>query len=140
MMIKAAFESKEQCVGQVLIYAFLGVGLIFMIFPYIWMVLTSFKIPAEIYHQFWPSRLTLGNYQTVFASGATGAKSPFMRSLFNSLLVSSIGTISVVFFGAITGYALAKLNFKGRKLLEQFILFQMLFPAVLFLIPCFCSC
>ena len=137
MMSKAAFESKEQRIGQVLIYAFLGVGLIFMIFPYIWMVLTSFKIPAEIYHQFWPSRLTLEHYRVVFASGATGAKSPFMRSLFNSLLVSSIGTVSVVFFGAITGYALAKLNFKGRKILEQFILFQMLFPAVLFLIPRF---
>ena len=137
MMLKAAFESKAQPVGQVFIYAFLGVGLIFMIFPYIWMVLTSFKIPAEIYQQFWPSRLTLEHYRTVFASGATGAKSPFMRSLFNSLLVSSIGTVSVVFFGAITGYALAKLNFKGRKLLEKFILFQMLFPAVLFLIPRF---
>ena len=73
----------------------------------------------------------------VFAGGTTGLQNPFIKSIFNSLVVSTTATVSVVFFGAITGYALARLQFRGRNFLNHFILFQMLFPAILFLIPRF---
>ncbi len=123
--------------GLWITYLLLGVGLVPMVFPYIWMVLASFKIPAEIFDRFIPSTFTLENYRMIFQMGSTGAANPFTRSLANSLLVSSVTTLSVVVFGAITGYALARLRFKGRILLNNFILFQMLFPVVLFLIPRF---
>ncbi len=130
-------RKKSEVKGQVIIYIILSVGLIFMAFPYVWMVLASFKIPSEIYSRFFPTRFTLEHYKMVFAGGTSGLQNPFIKSIFNSLVVSTTATVSVVFFGAITGYALARLQFRGRNFLNHFILFQMLFPAILFLIPRF---
>ncbi len=130
-------RKKSEVKGQVIIYIILSVGLIFMAFPYVWMVLASFKIPSEIYSRFFPTRITLEHYKMVFAGGTSGLQNPFIKSIFNSLVVSTTATVSVVFFGAITGYALARLQFRGRNFLNHFILFQMLFPAILFLIPRF---
>jgi multiple sugar transport system permease protein len=130
-------RKKSEIKGQVIIYIILSVGLIFMAFPYVWMVLASFKIPSEIYSRFFPTRFTLEHYKMVFAGGTSGLQNPFIKSIFNSLVVSTTATVSVVFFGAITGYALARLQFRGRNFLNHFILFQMLFPAILFLIPRF---
>ncbi|MCK4819952.1 carbohydrate ABC transporter permease [bacterium] len=123
--------------GKLVTYILLSVGLVPMVFPYIWMVLASFKVPAEIFDRFIPSCLTLEHYRMIFLMGSTGSTNPFIRALVNSLIVSSITTLSVVIFGAITGYALARLRFQGRILLKNFIIFQMLFPVVLFLIPRF---
>ena len=120
-----------------LAYALLAIGLVVMLFPYVWMALASLKPSAEIYNRFFPTSFTLEHYKMVFSLGSTGLTNPFVRAIFNSLVVSSITTLSVVFFGAITGYALARLDFKGKNLLKNFILFQMLFPIVLFLIPRF---
>ncbi len=130
-------RKKSEVKGQVIIYIILSAGLIFMAFPYVWMVLASFKIPSEIYSRFFPTRFTLEHYKMVFAGGTSGLQNPFIKSIFNSLVVSTTATVSVVFFGAITGYALARLQFRGRNFLNHFILFQMLFPAILFLIPRF---
>lgn len=130
-------RKKSEVKGLVIIYVILSVGLIFMAFPYVWMVLASFKIPSEIYSRFFPTRFTLEHYKMVFAGGTSGLQNPFIKSIFNSLVVSTTATVSVVFFGAITGYALARLQFRGRNFLNHFILFQMLFPAILFLIPRF---
>jgi multiple sugar transport system permease protein len=130
-------RKQLKILGLPVIYSLLSLGLIFMVFPYVWMVLASFKIPAEIYHRFLPTQITLEHYQTVFSLGSTGSTHTFIRSIFNSIFVSSITTTSVVFFGAITGYALARLKFPGKTLLNNFVLFQMLFPAVLFMIPRF---
>ena len=130
-------KKKSEVKGLVIIYILLSVGLIFMAFPYVWMVLASFKIPSEIYSRFFPTRFTLEHYKMVFAGGTSGLQKPFIKSIFNSLVVSTTATVSVVFFGAITGYALARLQFRGRNFLNHFILFQMLFPAILFLIPRF---
>jgi multiple sugar transport system permease protein len=130
-------RKKSEVKGLVIIYIILSVGLIFMAFPYVWMVFASFKIPSEIYSRFFPTRFTLEHYKMVFAGGTSGLQNPFIKSIFNSLVVSTTATVSVVFFGAITGYALARLQFRGRNFLNHFILFQMLFPAILFLIPRF---
>ena len=130
-------RKKSEVKGLVIIYIILSVGLIFMAFPYVWMVLASFKIPSEIYSRFFPTRITLEHYKMVFAGGTTGLQNPFIKSIFNSLVVSTTATVSVVFFGAITGYALARLQFRARNFLNHFILFQMLFLAILFLIPRF---
>lgn len=128
---------QSKLLGTAANYFLLSLGLIFIIFPYVWMVLASFKIPAEIYHRFLPTQITLEHYRTIFSLGSTGSAHTFVRSIFNSLFVSSFTTASVVFFGAITGYALARLNFAGKTFLNNFVLFQMLFPVILFLIPRF---
>jgi multiple sugar transport system permease protein len=62
---------------------------------------------------------------------------PFLRSVFNNFSVAAIETAAIVVIGALTGYALGRLEFKGRHLLYNAILYQMVFPGVLFLIPTF---
>lgn len=123
-------------IGQALIYLVLTVGVLFWLLPFAWMVLASFKPTDEIFTRFWPTRLTLEHYQLILRGG-TALRRPFLRSVFNNLFVSAAGTAAVVVIGAMTGYALGRLEFRGRNLLYNAVLYQMIFPGVLFLIPTF---
>jgi len=62
-------------------------------------------------------------------------KIPIGRSLLNSLFVSTVVTLSVIFFGSIVGYALARLRFFGRDMILAVILFTMVIPFQITLIP-----
>ena len=119
-----------------LIYLVLTTGLFLSIFPYLWMVLSSFKVSGEIFTRFWPSKLTLSNYAFIL-QGGTGQERNFVGSIVNSLIITIIPTISVVFFGMLTAYALRRLKVRGYRYFENIIIYQMLFPGVLFLIPLF---
>lgn len=122
--------------SQALIYLVLTVGVLFWLLPFVWMLLASFKPTAEIFTRFWPTRLTLEHYELIFRGG-TALQRPFLRSVFNNLFVSVVETASMVTIGALAGYALGRLEFRGRNLLYNAVLFQMIFPGVLFLIPIF---
>jgi ABC-type glycerol-3-phosphate transport system permease component len=76
-----------------------------------------------------PSRITLSSYQNVIA------KIPIFRALFNSLLVASTVTAGVLLFGSMIGYALARLQFRGRDVIFMLILFTMVLPFQITLIP-----
>lgn len=76
-----------------------------------------------------PKNLTTDNYTQMFA------KIPIWRSLLNSTIVALLSTLGVLVFGAMTGYALAKLRFKGRNLLFFVIIFTMTLPFQITLIP-----
>ncbi len=119
-----------------LIYLVLTIGLFLAIFPYLWMVLSSFKVSGEIYTRFWPTKLTLGNYAFIL-KGGTGQERNFTGSIANSLIISIIPTISVIFFGMITAYSLRRMKICGYRFFENLVVYQMLFPGVLFLIPLF---
>ncbi len=119
-----------------LIYLILTIGLFFAIFPYIWMVLSSFKISEEIYTQFIPTKLTLDNYAFIL-KGGTGQQRNFLSGVMNSFIVAIIPTISVIFFGVLTAYSFRRLKIWGYKIYENFLIYQMLFPGVLFLVPLF---
>lgn len=123
-------------VGQALIHLVLTVGVLFWLLPFAWMFLASLKPTAEIFTRLWPTRLTLEHYQLIL-TGGTALRRPFLRSVFNNLFVSAAGTAAVVVIGAMTGYALGRLEFRGRNLLYNAVLYQMIFPGVLFLIPTF---
>ncbi len=76
-----------------------------------------------------PKELTFSNYALMFS------KIPIWRSLLNSTIVASASTLGVLIFGSMTGYALAKLRFKGRDLLFFVIIFTMTLPFQISLIP-----
>jgi len=123
-------------IGQALIYLVLTVGVLFWLIPFAWMLFSSFKPTTEIFTRFWPTHFTLEHYKLIVAGG-TALKRPFVRSVFNNVFMSIVTTTAIVVTGAVTGYALARLEFKGRRLLSNAILYQMIFPGVLFLIPTF---
>lgn len=109
---------------------------VFWIYPYFWLLLSSFKPVDEIFTRLIPTRLTLEHYRFIFVA-AERLERPFLRALFNSAFVAGTITISVIVTSAFVGYTTARINFKPAKGLLNFILFQMLFPGFMFVIPLF---
>jgi len=123
--------------GRVGIWIFeilmLGIALIWL-YPYIWLLLSSFKPQNEIYTTIIPSSLTLEHYEFIFSS-AEKMERPFLRALGNSLFISVVVTFSVIVTSAFVGYAIAKIKFRGGRFLNHFTIFQMLFPGFMFILP-----
>lgn len=117
---------------RIVLHVVLFAGALAFVFPFIWMVLASFKRPVEITalpFQFFPKELFLGNYQRVFEETQLG------RALINSVIMSGIVTASVLFTSSWAGFVFAKMKFKGNKTLFVLILSSLFFPPHVVLIP-----
>ncbi len=121
---------------SIIFHSFMIALAIFWIYPYVWMFLSSFKPADEIFERFIPTRLTLEHYEFIFKMSEK-LQRPFVRAFFNSVFVSVTVTLAVIFTSAIIGFSLSKLNFRGRGFVFNFVIFQMLFPAFMFIIPLF---
>lgn len=106
--------------------------MVFVLFPFYWVIITSFKTTTQISQResiFWPSPATLSQYeQLVF-------NSPFLMWLGNSLLVAALSTVISVVIAALAAYALTRLKFLGAGLLTTAILITYLLPGTLIFIP-----
>ena len=112
------------------IYLTLTVAGITFVYPFLWMIAASLKPEIEIGTLgLWSKNFSLESYRLVVQ------KIPIWRALINSLFVSSCVTASVIFFGSIVGYALSRLTFWGRDLILGVILFTMVIPFQITLIP-----
>ncbi|MBL7067993.1 MAG: carbohydrate ABC transporter permease, partial [Candidatus Marinimicrobia bacterium] len=113
-----------------LIYGILIIGGVMFAYPFLWMLSASLRPDIEISEiGLISSNFSLDNFKTVFE------KIPLGRALLNSLFVSTCVTLSVIFFGSIVGYALSRLNFFGRDFILGVILFTMVIPFQITLIP-----
>lgn len=111
-------------------YSVLIVGAVVFVYPFLWMISGSLKPELEIKElSLWSANFSLLNYQRMLT------RIPLARSFLNSLIVSGSATISVVVFGSMVGYALAKLRFVGKSVLFAIILFTMMIPFQITLIP-----
>ncbi|MDI3473477.1 MAG: multiple sugar transport system permease protein [Thermotogaceae bacterium] len=122
--------------GTIFLYIIMFVLSIIWIYPYLWLFLASVKPSEEIFTRFLPTRLTLEHYQFIFET-ATRMERPFIRALLNSIFIAFTITFSVVFTSAFIGYAISKLRYRGKNLVFNFIIFQMLFPGFMFIVPLF---
>ena len=114
------------------VYAFFLIGSVIMIFPVVWMFLTSFKtveesmvIPPTILPADWQSK----NYGDAMAS------LPFFSLYKNTALMIFWRVVCAVLFSSMAGYAFAKLNFKGKNILFSLVLIQMMLPSQIFITP-----
>jgi multiple sugar transport system permease protein len=111
-------------------YCILITGAVVFAYPFLWMIAGSFKPQIEISHiGLWSRNFSWTSYVQVFS------KIPILRAFVNSLIVSVSVTASVVVLGAMVGYALARLRFVGSGALLLFILFSMMIPVQITLIP-----
>jgi multiple sugar transport system permease protein len=111
-------------------YLLLVLGAVVFAYPFLWMIASSLKPEIEIGgFGLWSPKMTLHNYEQVMT------RIPVARALLNSLIVSLSTTISVVVFGSMVGYALARLTFIGQKLMYALVLFTMTLPFQITLIP-----
>ncbi|AAD36915.1 sugar ABC transporter permease [Thermotoga maritima MSB8] len=122
--------------GEIILHGVMILLALIWIYPYVWLFLSSIKPPEEIFTRFFPSRITLEHYKYIFTM-AEKMERPFLRAFFNSLFVTLTVTFSVVFTSSIIAYGLSKLRFKGSNAVFNFIIFQMLFPGFMFIIPLF---
>lgn len=118
--------------NKTLTYVALILGSVVMIFPFVWMLFTSFKTQAEsmaVPPQLLPSQWNLDNYVTALAS------LPFVNLYVNTALLIVFRVLCAVIFSSMAGYAFAKLDFPFKKALFTIVLVQMMLPSQIFIIP-----
>ncbi|RLQ96762.1 carbohydrate ABC transporter permease [Falsibacillus albus] len=123
--------------GLLLRYIIAIVLLLIMIFPYLYMVLSSFADWTQVDRKLIPTHFTLKSYQWLLGGGESVIPRPWIHAFFNSFLVSAGSTLLMMASAIMVAYALAKIPFRGRSTINNFILFQMFFPAIILLIPTF---
>jgi len=109
----------------VFIYTLLVILAIFFSLPFFWVLSTSFKTAVDVfsYPPKWiPDPPTLENYVVVFQ------EFPIIRYFINTLIITGVGIILNVTFGALAGYPLARLKFKGRNFIFTMIILPMMIP------------
>lgn len=123
-------KHRRRRMNPPLLYIALSLGGAVMVFPFIWMVLTSFKTGSDIYSfSLIPRPFVLTNYATVLG------KTDFFRWFGNSLYVGGVTTASVLVFDALTGYTICKLPFPGKNLIFIVILSTLMVPTEMLIIP-----
>ena len=117
----------------------LTIFLVSIIFPFYWMVSSSFKTYAEIGARepvYIPSALRLDAYKELF-DPETDDYWNFGKNILNSVLIAIPTSIIAVILSTLGAYAIARLYFRGKDLLLNSILLIYLFPGVLLIIPLF---
>lgn len=117
-----------------LTYALLGVFFVCSAYPLWWSFVMGTRDNAA-FGQTWPPLLPGGNFWKNV--GEVFDTVPFWLALGNSILISSIITVSVVVFSTLAGYAFAKLRFRARNGLMIFVIATMAIPTQLGIIPLF---
>lgn len=128
--LKRSHRKKERkaLVCKIGFWIFLLIVLIFTLFPFIWMVLASFKTNADITDptKLFRFKIYLENYRTVFM------RYSFFKPILNSFIVAVASTGLGLLFGLPAAYAIAR---KNRKRTEAVILIVRFFPGIAFMLP-----
>ncbi|MCR8849854.1 carbohydrate ABC transporter permease [Rossellomorea sp. SC111] len=126
-------NSKKKTFSKRLLYIVLIGYAITTLIPFLWALSSSFKTLEEIISgtmNFIPRNFTLDNYKQIFIE-----QELFPRWLFNSLFIAVVGTALNIIFNSMSGYALARLSFPGKKALFIMILAVLMIPAQVTMIP-----
>lgn len=133
-MTAVTLKGRKSTSSKWWLYVVLTVGFIAVITPFVWMILGSFKGEGELRQvppTWWPQSPTLDNYRTLFS------KESFPRYFLNSTVVAVAVTTGNVIFCSMVGYALAKLTFRGKKLVFGLVMGTLLLPGMVTFVPLF---
>ena len=122
---------KHYTVEEWLRHIVLGILLLLTLFPFIFMVISSFKSNPQFYRTFWLPAFPLHFSNYAEAGVILG------RFLFNSMLVSASSLIITIVLATLASYAFAREEFPGRRLLFGSVVSLLLVPAVVTLVPTF---
>lgn len=141
MEAKTDLEKKEKTIQRkiglltALTYLLLSIWAVVVLFPFYWMVLTSFKsygaYNGERTPVFFTLSPTLENYENAFTAV------PLLGYLLNTLIFSVITTAAMVVVSTLAAYAFARLKFKGKNLVFGLFLSMMMIPTELVVITNF---
>lgn len=133
--MKTVSTEKKYMVGTIIYHVvILLIGLI-MVYPLVWMVMSSFKETNTIFTtagSLLPEHFTLDNY----INGWKGfAKITFATFFKNSILISVLATFGTILSSAVVAYGFARFKFRGRGILFAAMLLSMMLPAQILMIP-----
>ncbi len=118
--------------------ALIAVGAILLItvslFPFVWMAISSVKTLGELYTvppSWFPHTPTLANYYTVIF------ESNIPRYFLNSVIISVGSTGLALILAIFASYGFARFNFKGKSVLQSFVLVGQLLPTAAIIVPLF---
>lgn len=114
---------------------FLPLALIVVV-PVLYMISMAFTLEANQMKfpiEWIPNPPTLSNFQKIFVD----PQLPIVRWFVNSLLVATVGTAIIVFLSSLSGYAFARLEFPGKGFLFSLLIFSLMIPSAVTLIPAF---
>lgn len=130
---KTASRSRNRKIGNAITYAVLIVISIIWLFPFVGLVLQSFRSYASEYGgmvaYLMPKEFSLDNYTYLFSGDCS-----FVRWYLNTLIIAVCAAIFNTFMVLSVAYALSRLRFRGRTLLMQFWLILGMFPGFLTMI------
>jgi multiple sugar transport system permease protein len=119
---------------RVLLAVFLLLGALAVLFPFVWMVLTSFKPENEVIT--YPPHL-LPRHPSLQAYKDVWTQISFARLFANSVIFAGAVTLASLTFDSLTAYALARLRFPGREIVFWLILATLMVPFQVLLVPVF---
>lgn len=120
--------------GKWWLYVILTIGLIAFITPFVWMLLGGFKTEGELRQSpptWWPRSPTFDNYTQLFSQLSFGT---YFR---NSIFVAVVVTAGNLLFCSMLGYALAMLQFRGRRFVFVAVMATLMIPGVVTFVPLF---
>lgn len=123
---------KNKTLIKSILLIFIGIVAIIALAPILWMFLSSFKTPPEIFSyplQILPETIRIENYVNLFE------QTEFPRFFLNSAIVTPSYTIISLLFSAMCGFGFAKYEFKGRKVLFILVIAALMIPIYVILIP-----
>ncbi len=121
-------------IGKIINYFILLIFVVITLYPFVWMVLTSFKYEAEIVSfppTLFPDSFTLESYLNIWKS------IPFVRFFINTVVFALGVTILSVLLDSMAAYAFARIKFPGKKYLFILVLATLMVPFQVTLIPVF---
>ncbi|HEY5943504.1 MAG TPA: carbohydrate ABC transporter permease [Solirubrobacterales bacterium] len=102
---------------------------LFALIPVLWLISISLKPPDELTDQrFIPQSVSFDNYKSLFEGGIDD--SPFIKPLINSILIALITTVIAIVLASFCAYAIARLEFPGKRLILAGALAIAMFPPI----------
>ena len=124
-------------VGKTLLYVFMSLWALTTIYPFIWVILNSFKprglIRSDTFSLPVGDKFTLENYVTAFKRVDIGT------AYVNSIVISGAVTVVVMVLAGLAAYAMVRYSFRLRGFLHSMIIASMMFPVFSTIIPVFRS-
>ncbi len=126
-------RKQQKLFWDTITYTILILGSVIMLGPFLWMVSTAFKLPADQFTRtLIPPTFTLQNFQELF-----GVDINFPKLFFNSVYISLLITAGTLFTCSMAAFCFAVVKFKGRNLFFVVLLITLMIPAQVTLIPNF---
>ena len=121
-------------VEKVLTHVLIVIGVLLSVFPLYWLVVMSTSTTGEIFGyppRLWPSDSLVTNLQNLFSSV------DILGALVNTIIVSTLCAVLVMFFDSLAAFAFAKFDFPGKNVLFVLMIATFLIPGSLSLVPSF---